>query len=271
MDCYWLPLTAFSSLANFGCLRLPPATSGYLQRPLATFGYTFGYFFCYTFGYLLLPLAAVGCVWLPLLAALGYTLSKNQWQVSGYQWPRCHWKIHWNPTGNSVKVHWKPVKLHWMTSATALKFPVAPGSLELAKSVPLALLQLPPYFFVGVLCLFSSISCMHCFVSSCLWSSLLHADVKIPRYASHVTHRRVVLGRLMDKDTHTQWCTYVLGFGLSSTKFRYVELFRLQKFPLRKFSDKLVCRCGSYPSIKHSHTEVLETDFSQKLFSLKSS
>jgi len=63
------------------------------------------------------------------------TLSKNQWKVTGYQWPRCHWKIQWDPTGNSVKIYWKPVKLHWMTSATALRFPVAPGSLELAKSV----------------------------------------------------------------------------------------------------------------------------------------
>jgi len=56
-------------------------------------------------------------------------------------------KIQWNPTGNSVKFHWKPVKNYWktvknywktvkfhsMTRATALQFPVASGSLELAK------------------------------------------------------------------------------------------------------------------------------------------
>jgi len=36
------------------------------------------------------------------------TLSKNQWKVTGYLWPRCHWKIQWNLTGNSVKFHKKP-------------------------------------------------------------------------------------------------------------------------------------------------------------------
>jgi len=58
------------------------------------------------------------------------------------QLPWCHLKIQWNPTGNSmkfhwqpVKIYWKPVELHWMTSATALKFPVAPGSLELTKKI----------------------------------------------------------------------------------------------------------------------------------------
>ena len=55
------------------------------------------------------------------------------------QWPRCHLKIQWNATENTVKFYWKPVKIYWkpvklhgMTSATALKFPVAPGSLELS-------------------------------------------------------------------------------------------------------------------------------------------
>ena len=76
------------------------------------------------------------------------TLSKNQWKVTGYQRPMCHWEIQWNPTRNSVKFHWKPVKtywkpvkLHWMTSATALKFPVAPGSLELANNVNLSIVD----------------------------------------------------------------------------------------------------------------------------------
>ena len=32
-----------------------------------------------------------------------------------------------------MKIYWKPVKLLVMTNATALKFPVAPGSLELTK------------------------------------------------------------------------------------------------------------------------------------------
>jgi len=88
-----------------------------------------------------------------------FTLSKNQWKVTGYQWPRCHLKIQWNPTGNSVKFHWKPVKinwkpvkLYWMTSAMALKFPVAPGSLELAKRVdrpapPASVIPVGPHVF----------------------------------------------------------------------------------------------------------------------------
>jgi len=46
-----------------------------------------------------------------------------------------HWKFNEIPL-ETKEIYWKPVKLHWMTSATALTFPVAPGSLELAKRTP---------------------------------------------------------------------------------------------------------------------------------------
>jgi len=97
------------------------------------------------------------------LSSSAFSLARTSVKSLVIQWPKCHLKIQWNPTGNSVKFHWKPVKinwkpvkinwkpvkinwkpvkinwkpvkLHWRTSATALKFPVAPGSLELAKRV----------------------------------------------------------------------------------------------------------------------------------------
>jgi len=48
-----------------------------------------------------------------------------------------------------VKIYWNPVKLHWMASATALKFPVAPGSLELAKRVDSGSMSTHRHFLPG--------------------------------------------------------------------------------------------------------------------------
>jgi len=52
-------------------------------------------------------------------------VSKNQRKVTGYQCPRCHWKIQWNPLENSVESHWKfseiPLEIQWNPTGNSVK------------------------------------------------------------------------------------------------------------------------------------------------------